>query len=72
MSFAEIIDELPRLSQKERQEILRRLQDTSERPAEEARLGPAVGLEWMDGLLVMNTNRIITQAEIEEMLSDFP
>jgi hypothetical protein len=72
MSVVEIIEELPRLSREDQMEVHRHLKGILEGPSQETRPGPAVGLEWMDGRLVMRTNRIITQAEIEEMLADFP
>lgn len=72
MSAAEIIEALPQLTKSELLEVQDHLLKLLDRITRETGEGPLVCLEWKDDRLLMHGNRTITQAEIEDILADFP
>ena len=72
MSFAEVLAEIPRLTPEQRQEVLRRVADA------EAKSGAAAGppdelrAKWIGGRLLLTGQRMVTQAEVDAILADFP
>lgn len=72
MSAAEIIEKLPSLTLEERREVQQRLQQLLDQPNESKRPPTGLRLARENGRVVLRADRIITQAEIEDILADFP
>ncbi len=70
MSFAEVLDEIPRLTPDQRREVLRRVRDA------EAVSSPAMAegflSERVDGRLILRAPRVIRQVEVDAILEEFP
>jgi hypothetical protein len=68
MSFAEILDEIQRLTPEQRREVLRRACDAKVASA----AAEGFRSERVDGRLVLLAPRVIRQVEVEAILNEFP
>ncbi|MEO6970114.1 MAG: hypothetical protein ABI217_04395 [Chthoniobacterales bacterium] len=69
MSFAEVLAEIPKLTPEQRRELLRLVQSVENDPGTAA---PDFVSKRPNGRLVLSAPRVIRQAEIDAILSEFP
>jgi hypothetical protein len=70
MSFAEVLAEIPKLTAEQRRELLLQLRAAEEPSADTG--SRDFKSERRDGRLVLTSPRMIRQAEVEAILSEFP
>ena len=70
MSFAEVLAEIPKLTPEQRQELLRCVHDMEDRPGTVA--APGFETQRPAGRLILSAPRVIRQAEVDAILSEFP